>query len=176
MSRPGGSRPGGWTGERAARFGYLLGRGFTVEAIVAGAMLDAVSEHTLHAAVRRWGLPCNGSGPFVVPLSHNNRKALTAAARERNMTAEKLAGEALKDLVDQLSSPSEPSGEPPMEPPVDPPKSTNGAFAVPLAGDDHEALAAAAQVRGTTPAELALTILQIVVRDELFDAVIDNGD
>jgi hypothetical protein len=168
----------GWTGERAARFGHLLGRGFTIEAIAAGAMLGTVSEHTLHAAVRRWDLPYNGSGPFVVPLSHSNRKALTAAARERNTTAEKLARAALKNLVDQKTtrSPSEPPVEPPVEPPADPPMSTNGAFAIPLADGDREALAGAAQARGTTAAELALTVLQMVVRDALFDAVIDAGD
>ena len=124
---------------------------------MAGGMLGTISEHVLHAAVRRWDLPCNGSSPFVVPLSQADRKRLAAAARTRNMTAEALASMALGDYIEQLVAPDPepPDPEPPSpEPPAEPPtlENTNGSFANPLADDDRDALAAAAQARGTTAA------------------------
>jgi hypothetical protein len=50
-----------------------------------------------------------------------------------------------------------------------------GGFSVALSSDDRRRLDDAALARGTTSAELALTVLRMVVQHNLIKAVIDDG-
>jgi hypothetical protein len=50
----------GWSGELVARLGYLVGRNYEVETIVARLGL---SEHAVRNAIRRWHVPlCSNAG------------------------------------------------------------------------------------------------------------------
>jgi hypothetical protein len=160
---------GGWTKERAARLGCLIGRGHSVESIVAGTMLPGVSERTLHRAARRW-LPRNGSGPFVVPISVSKRKALATVAAACGTTAESLARAVLENCIRpaDLQTPLPPES-PPAAGPID--------LAAALDDEDQKALTVAAQARGITASELARAILETVLADGLLGAVLDDeGD
>ena len=100
-----------WTLLRAARLGYLAGRGLSVNSIMADDTIAARSERAVRVAASRWHVPI-GTGGLPVALSSDDRRRLDDAAR----------------------------------------------------------------ARGTTSADLALTLLRMVVQQDLIKAVIDDGD
>ena len=100
-----------WTLLRAARLGYLAGRGLSVNSIMADDTIAARSERAVRVAASRWRVPI-GTGGLPVALSSDDRRRLDDAAR----------------------------------------------------------------ARGTTSADLALTLLRMVVQQDLIKAVIDDGD
>jgi hypothetical protein len=79
-----------WTPGRAARLGYLAGRGASARAIVADDKIGARSERAVRMAVSRWGLTL-GAGAFAVPLTADDREALRNAADDRGVTPDALA-------------------------------------------------------------------------------------
>jgi len=79
---------GRWTPERAARIGFLAGRGVGFEAAMAD---GAKSERALRCAASRWGLSFGlGGGQIAVQLTAEDRDLLTFAAGERGVSSDVL--------------------------------------------------------------------------------------
>lgn len=82
---------GRWTPERAARVGFLAGRGVGFEAAMADYRGGAKSERALRCAASRWGLSFGlGGGQTAVPLTAEDRDLLTFAAGERGVSSDVL--------------------------------------------------------------------------------------
>jgi hypothetical protein len=77
-----------WTPVRAARLGFLAGRGFSIEGIMSEAKLGIRSERSLRVAATRWGLSfgLGGGQQIAVQLTPEDRDVLTAASAERGVT------------------------------------------------------------------------------------------
>jgi hypothetical protein len=78
-----------WSARRAARLGYLVGRGLSAEAICDDPVV-AASRLSLKHVVSRWGIPLD-VGAGVVTLPDDVRRGLDGAARRRRTTVEALA-------------------------------------------------------------------------------------
>jgi hypothetical protein len=82
---------GRWTPERAARIGFLAGRGVGFEAAMADYRVGAKSERALRCAASRWGLSFGlGGGQIAVQLTAEDRDLLTFAAGERGVSSDVL--------------------------------------------------------------------------------------
>ena len=55
-----------WNLKRAARLGYLAGRGLSVESIMADHVIAARSERAVRCAASRWGLALGIGSPFTI--------------------------------------------------------------------------------------------------------------
>jgi hypothetical protein len=76
-----------WTPVRAARLGFLAGRGLPIEGVMSDAKLAVRSEHSIRCAAARWGISFGlGGGQIAVQLSSEDRDVLTAAAAERGVS------------------------------------------------------------------------------------------
>jgi hypothetical protein len=80
-----------WTPRRAARFGYLAGRGLSADAIGSDPAVAAVSRQAVHHVATRWGIPLapGATGTIVLPV--DVVRELDGPARERRTTVEALA-------------------------------------------------------------------------------------
>jgi hypothetical protein len=88
-----------WNLKRAARFGYLAGRGLSIESIMADDVITAKSERAVRCAASRLGVPIGGNGLLAVALSATDRRQLTGAAHERGMTIEALVTALLRQVA-----------------------------------------------------------------------------
>ena len=68
-----------WNLKRAARLGYLAGRGLSVESIMADHVIAARSERAVRCAASRWGLALGIGSPFTILLPLEDRLALECA-------------------------------------------------------------------------------------------------
>jgi hypothetical protein len=57
-----------WNLKRAARLGYLAGRGLSVESIMADHVIATRSERAVRCAASRWSLALGISSPFTILL------------------------------------------------------------------------------------------------------------
>jgi hypothetical protein len=79
-----------WTPRRAARFGYLAGRGVSAEAIVSDLAIAAVSRKAVRHVATRWGIPLT-HGARTITLSADVVRQLEGPARARRTTVQALA-------------------------------------------------------------------------------------
>jgi hypothetical protein len=109
-----------WTPARAARLGYLAGRGASLHAVLQDMGIGAAGAQSLRNVATRWGLrfgrearsgPQDAEAPLLsVPLPSADREALAQAAAARGLsvasfvatlvhtiTAERLIGAVLDD-------------------------------------------------------------------------------
>ncbi|UYO50308.1 hypothetical protein KQX64_06960 [Rhodopseudomonas palustris] len=87
-----------WTAERAARAGFLAGRGWSRDEIAADEILGATTPKALEHMLRRWKIPLmktRGGKCVLCALSPSETERLEAAARARSMSLEMLAEELL---------------------------------------------------------------------------------
>lgn len=75
-----------WNLKRAARFGYLAGRGLSIESIMADDVIAARSERAVRCAASRWGLALGVGSPFTIPLRPADRHVLEYAAHARGIS------------------------------------------------------------------------------------------
>ncbi|SRR6266540_6985232 len=80
-----------WTLLRAARLGYLAGRGLSVDSIMADDTIAARSERAVRVAASRWHVPIGNTGLLPIALSADDRRRLDDAARARGITSGELA-------------------------------------------------------------------------------------
>ena len=66
-----------WTPQRAARLGYLAGRGLSIDSIMADDTIAARSERAVRVVASRWRVPIGGGGGFSVALSSDDRQGST---------------------------------------------------------------------------------------------------
>ena len=106
-----------WNLKRAARFGYLAGRGLSIESIMADDVIAAKSERAVRCAASRFGVPVGSNGLLAVALSAADRRQLAGAAHERGMTVEALAAALLRQVAhDSLVAAVLDDREPPAPP------------------------------------------------------------
>ena len=80
-----------WTPRRAARLGYLAGRGLPAETIGNDTAVAARSLRSLYHVATRWGIPLGSGSAGTVALPDDVRRGLDRAARARWTTVESLA-------------------------------------------------------------------------------------
>jgi hypothetical protein len=80
-----------WTARRAARFGYLAGRGLSADAIGSDPGVAAVSRVAVRHVATRWGIPLGSSPTGTIALRTDVVRQLDGPARERRTTVEALA-------------------------------------------------------------------------------------
>ena len=87
-----------WTLRRAARLGYLAGRGLPLDAIAADAQR---SQHSIRHVMSRWHVPSGGPGGMLSGLE--DRSELERAALRRGVSADTIALRLLRVISsDQL--------------------------------------------------------------------------
>jgi hypothetical protein len=86
-----------WSPRRAARFGYLAGRGLSADAIGSDSEVGAISLRSVRLAATRWGLPLGTDGALLLP--DEIRHGLDEAARARRLSVEALALRVLRIVV-----------------------------------------------------------------------------
>jgi hypothetical protein len=75
-----------WSPRAAARFGFLVGRGVSTDAI-ADPTIGTRSEQALKCAATRWGLPLGTGGPqLLVPATAGDLELLERAAFGRGLS------------------------------------------------------------------------------------------
>jgi hypothetical protein len=79
-----------WNLKRAARLGYLAGRGLSVESVIADHVIAARSERAVRCAASRWGLALGIGSPFTILLPLEDRLALECATELRGMSTNAL--------------------------------------------------------------------------------------
>ena len=76
-----------WSPRAAARFGFLVGRGVSTDAIVSAPTIGTRSEKALKCAATRWGLPLGTGGPqLLVPATAGDLELLERAAFGRGLS------------------------------------------------------------------------------------------
>lgn len=90
-----------WTLERAARLGYLAGRGASAASILEDETVGAVSERAIRCAASRWGVALGTGAAFSVPLSLDDRRVLEDAADARGISTSALATAILHVVAEQ---------------------------------------------------------------------------
>jgi hypothetical protein len=88
-----------WNLKRAARLGYLAGRGLSVESIMADHVIATRSERAVRCADSRWGLALGISSPFTILLPLEDRLALECTAELRGMSTNALALAIVRTVV-----------------------------------------------------------------------------
>ncbi len=88
-----------WTLLRAARLGYLAGRGLSVNSIRADDTIAARSKRAVRVAASRWHVPIGGTGGLPIALSLDDLRRLDDAARARGTTSADLALTLLRMVV-----------------------------------------------------------------------------
>lgn len=86
-----------WTPKRAARVGYLIGRGCSMEEIIADAASGVASMQSLRNIAHRWNLPLPDDVPALP--DHPRKSDLTEAATARGMTVDQLGARLLGIIV-----------------------------------------------------------------------------
>ena len=90
-----------WNHKRAARLGFLAGRGMALESIMADAIICARSERAVRCAASRWGIPLGMGSPFAILLSATDRLRLNIEAGKRGLTPTEFAVEAIQRALMQ---------------------------------------------------------------------------
>jgi hypothetical protein len=93
------SRYPAWTARRAARFGYLAGRGLSVDAIGSDETVGAASRRSVLAVATRWGIPLGAAGNGSVMLPEDISRGLAAAAMARRLSVEALSLRILRRIA-----------------------------------------------------------------------------
>ena len=87
-----------WTPARAARLGYLAGRGVSLRTVLKDMEIGAASAQSLRHVATRWGLKFGretrsgpqdaerGVPPLAIPLPPGDLEVLETAARERGLS------------------------------------------------------------------------------------------
>jgi len=87
---------GCWTLQRAARLGYLAGRGLSLPSIMADDVIAARSQRSVRVAATRLGVPIGRAQPLALVLPGDASQALDAAAASRGMSSAPWRGRARK--------------------------------------------------------------------------------
>jgi hypothetical protein len=95
-----------WSARRAARIGYLAGRGCSVEQVIADLKVD-ISLHAMRMLEKTWHIAFGLGSPFALLIAPDDLERLESAAELRGMTPATLAREILKralrdNLVDAI--------------------------------------------------------------------------
>jgi hypothetical protein len=84
-----------WTPKRAARLGWLAGRGASMAAVMRDRRINAKSEQQLRGIATRWGLAFSDDNkspqPLSVPIPPADQEILEAAAADRGLSAASFA-------------------------------------------------------------------------------------
>lgn len=94
-----------WTPKRAARFGWLAGRGASMATIMRDRQIRAESEQQLRGCATRWGLSfgssSGASSSLAIPLPVADQEILEAAAQERGLSTASFAADLLHVITSQ---------------------------------------------------------------------------
>ena len=87
-----------WTPKRAARLGWLAGRGVSMRAVLQDRYIGITSEQQLRNIGTRWGLTFGkdkSSPSLAIPVPPADQEILEQAAQERGLSAASFAADLL---------------------------------------------------------------------------------
>jgi hypothetical protein len=88
-----------WTYQRAARLGYLAGRGLSIESIMADELLAAYSEFSVRKRASNWRIPLGRGVPFTLVIAGDDRERLYDQAARLNTSARELAAAIVRNVL-----------------------------------------------------------------------------
>jgi hypothetical protein len=88
-----------WTLARAARLGYLAGRGLPLAAIMVDEIVAAKSEQSVRNVCSRWNIALGIGGPFTIYLTDQERLAFAYLAQKKGCTTQYLATQLIKEAI-----------------------------------------------------------------------------
>ena len=93
----------GWTPKRAARLGWLAGRGVSMESVLRDRRVGAKSEQSLRHVATRWGLHFGSDAPppLSIPLPPGDQEILEQAAAVRGLSTASFAATLIHTIASE---------------------------------------------------------------------------
>ena len=93
-----------WTPKRAARLGWLAGRGASLRSVLQDAEIGAVTARSLRQAATRWHIEQDagrGNSPLAIPIPPGDQEILEQAAAARGLSVASFAADLLHVIASQ---------------------------------------------------------------------------